>query len=110
MYSIFIFALDYRSISCYPEAQVVPVELRGAFGAANGRGGKSMNGWELPPAQGLYDPAQEHDACGVGFVVDIQGRVSRSIVEQSLTVLKNLLHRGACGCETNTGDGAGNPG
>ena len=66
-----------------------------------------MNGWELPPAQGLYDPAQEHDACGVGFVVDIKGRVSRSIVSQSLTVLKNLLHRGACGCETNTGDGAG---
>jgi glutamate synthase (ferredoxin) len=66
-----------------------------------------MNGWELPPAQGLYDPAHEHDACGVGFVVDIQGRVSRSIVTQSLTVLKNLLHRGACGCETNTGDGAG---
>jgi len=66
-----------------------------------------MNGWELPPAQGLYDPAQEHDACGVGFVVDIKGRVSRSIVAQSLTVLKNLMHRGACGCETNTGDGAG---
>ncbi|MBI3933090.1 MAG: glutamate synthase large subunit, partial [Acidobacteria bacterium] len=66
-----------------------------------------MNGWELPPAQGLYDPAHEHDACGVGFVVDIKGRVSRSIVAQSLLVLKNLLHRGACGCETNTGDGAG---
>jgi glutamate synthase (ferredoxin) len=66
-----------------------------------------MNGWGLPPAQGLYNPAYEHDACGVGFVVDIQGRVSRSIVEQSLTVLKNLMHRGACGCETNTGDGAG---
>src|SRR3990172_173550 len=66
-----------------------------------------MNGWELPPAQGLYDPAHEHDACGVGFVVDIKGRISRSIVTQSLTVLKNLMHRGACGCETNTGDGAG---
>ncbi|HWP84510.1 MAG TPA: glutamate synthase large subunit, partial [Terriglobia bacterium] len=66
-----------------------------------------MNGWGFPPAQGLYDPAHEHDACGVGFVVDIKGRVSRAIVEQSLTVLKNLLHRGACGCETNTGDGAG---
>ncbi len=61
----------------------------------------------LPPAQGLYDPAHEHDACGVGFVVDIKGRKSHAIVTQALTVLKNLLHRGACGCEVNTGDGAG---
>ena len=61
----------------------------------------------LPPAQGLYDPAHEHDACGVGFVVDIKGRRSHAIVSQALTVLKNLLHRGACGCEVNTGDGAG---
>jgi len=60
-----------------------------------------------PPAQGLYDPAHEHDACGVGFVVDIKGRKSHAIVSQALTVLKNLLHRGACGCEVNTGDGAG---
>jgi glutamate synthase (ferredoxin) len=61
----------------------------------------------MPPAQGLYDPAREHDACGVGFVVDIKGRKSHAIVSQALTVLKNLLHRGACGCEPNTGDGAG---
>ncbi|HXJ80162.1 MAG TPA: glutamate synthase large subunit [Candidatus Methylomirabilis sp.] len=61
----------------------------------------------LPPAQGLYDPAHEHDACGVGFVVDITGRPSHAVVDQALTVLKNLLHRGACGCEVNTGDGAG---
>ena len=61
----------------------------------------------MPEAQGLYDPAHEHDACGVGFVVDIKGRKSHAIVSQSLTVLKNLLHRGACGCEVNTGDGAG---
>ncbi len=60
-----------------------------------------------PPAQGLYDPAHEHDACGVGFVVDIKGRRSHAIVSQALEVLKNLLHRGACGCEVNTGDGAG---
>ena len=60
-----------------------------------------------PPAQGLYDPAHEHDACGVGFVVDIKGRRSHSIVQQALSVLINLLHRGACGCEANTGDGAG---
>ncbi len=61
----------------------------------------------LPRAQGLYDPQYEHDACGVGFVVDIQGRKSHDIVVKALTVLKNLLHRGACGCEANTGDGAG---
>ena len=60
-----------------------------------------------PPAQGLYDPRHEHDACGVGFVVDIKGRRSHTIVRQALQVLINLLHRGACGCEPNTGDGAG---
>src|SRR5204862_5757037 len=58
-------------------------------------------------AEGLYDPAHEHDACGVGFVVDIKGRKSHAIVRQALAVLINLLHRGACGCEPNTGDGAG---
>src|SRR5438477_1891860 len=60
-----------------------------------------------PPAQGLYDPRHEHDACGVGFVVDIKGRKSRSIVKDAIQVLLNLQHRGACGCEKNTGDGAG---
>ena len=60
-----------------------------------------------PSAQGLYDPAHEHDACGVGFVADIKGRRSHTIVRQALQVLINLEHRGACGCEVNTGDGAG---
>jgi glutamate synthase (ferredoxin) len=60
-----------------------------------------------PQADGLYDPVHEHDACGVGFVVDIAGRRSHRIVEHGLTILINLLHRGACGCEANTGDGAG---
>jgi glutamate synthase (ferredoxin) len=55
--------------------------------------------------QGLYDPAHEHDSCGVGFVVDVKGRKSHAIVRKAL--LMNLLHRGACGCEPNTGDGAG---
>jgi len=62
---------------------------------------------DLPERQGLYDPRFEHDSCGVGFVVDIKGRKSHQIVVRALTVLKNLLHRGACGCEVNTGDGAG---
>ncbi len=59
------------------------------------------------PAQGLYDPRHEHDACGVGFVVHIKGQKTHSIVSQALQLLVNLLHRGACGCEVNTGDGAG---
>src|SRR5687767_12770890 len=60
-----------------------------------------------PLKQGLYDPAFEHDACGVGFVVDIKGRKSHQILQQGLQILTNLDHRGACGAEVNTGDGAG---
>jgi glutamate synthase (NADPH/NADH) large chain len=61
----------------------------------------------LPPKQGLYDPQFEHDACGVGFVVNVNGRKSHEIVRQALQVLRNLDHRGAAGSEANTGDGAG---
>ena len=60
-----------------------------------------------PGKQGLYDPQFEHDACGVGFVVDMKGRKSHRILQQGIQVLRNLDHRGACGCEVNTGDGAG---
>jgi glutamate synthase (ferredoxin) len=60
-----------------------------------------------PGKQGLYDPWFEHDACGVGFVVDIKGRKSNQIIRQGLQVLTNLDHRGASGAEVNTGDGAG---
>jgi len=60
-----------------------------------------------PRKQGLYDPNNEHDACGVGFVVNMKGKKSYQIVQQALTILVNLDHRGACGCEANTGDGAG---
>src|SRR6266853_4198698 len=60
-----------------------------------------------PQAEGLYDPRNEHDACGVGFVVNIKGGRSHAVVERGLEVLINLQHRGACGCEANTGDGAG---
>jgi glutamate synthase (ferredoxin) len=62
---------------------------------------------DAPPAQGLYDPRAEHDACGVGFVVHMKGRRSHDIVRKALQILINLEHRGACGCEANTGDGAG---
>ncbi|MCW5625473.1 MAG: glutamate synthase subunit alpha [Burkholderiales bacterium] len=61
----------------------------------------------LPQRQGLYDPANEHDACGVGFIAHIKGRKSHEIVEQGLQILKNLTHRGAVGADPRAGDGAG---
>ncbi len=61
----------------------------------------------LPAKQGLYDPQLEHDACGVGFVVNIRGEKSHEIVRSGLEILVNLTHRGACGCDPLTGDGAG---
>lgn len=61
----------------------------------------------IPQAQGLYNPEHEHDACGVGFVVNIKGQRSHEIVLKGLEVLDNLTHRGACGCDPLTGDGAG---
>ena len=69
--------------------------------------GLRMNPNGLPPKQGLYDPWFEHEACGVGFVVNVKGVKSHEIICQGLKILINLNHRGACGCETNTGDGAG---
>jgi glutamate synthase (ferredoxin) len=60
-----------------------------------------------PKKQGLYDPQFEHDSCGIGFVVNIKGEKSHAIINNALTILRNLQHRGACGCEVNTGDGAG---
>jgi glutamate synthase domain-containing protein 2/glutamate synthase domain-containing protein 1/glutamate synthase domain-containing protein 3 len=62
---------------------------------------------EPPAAEGLYDPRYEHDACGVGFLVNIAGEKSHKLVEDAVQILVNLQHRGACGCEDNTGDGAG---
>ena len=56
---------------------------------------------------GLYDPAFEHDACGIGFVTSVKGHKSHQHITDALTVLENMEHRGACGCESNTGDGAG---
>src|SRR5271155_4507590 len=74
---------------------------------------QNQNDWRAqtqisaPPKQGLYDPQFEHDACGLGFVVDIKGRKSHKLVSDALQILANLDHRGAVGCEPNTGDGAG---
>ncbi|MBK9166998.1 MAG: glutamate synthase large subunit [Bryobacterales bacterium] len=61
----------------------------------------------LPPAQGLYHPNTERDACGIGFVVNVKGERSHDIILKGIQVLINLTHRGACGCDPETGDGAG---
>ena len=62
----------------------------------------------LPPgAQGLYHPRHEHDACGVGFVCHMRGEKSHDVIHKALRILVNLTHRGACGCDEKTGDGAG---
>ncbi|HEX8914165.1 MAG TPA: glutamate synthase large subunit, partial [Humisphaera sp.] len=61
----------------------------------------------LPPAQGLYDPQFEHDACGVGFICHMKGQASHQIVVDALQMLSNMNHRGGCGCEEDSGDGAG---
>src|SRR5512143_272465 len=61
----------------------------------------------LPPKQGLYDPRNEHDACGVGFVVNIKGHKSNALIRQALQILVNLDHRGAVGADPLVGDGAG---
>ncbi|KRT54100.1 glutamate synthase large subunit [endosymbiont of Ridgeia piscesae] len=66
-----------------------------------------MNQGALPPRQGLYDPANEHDACGVGFVANIKGEKSHQIVQQGLEILDRLTHRGAVGADPKAGDGAG---
>jgi glutamate synthase (NADPH) large chain len=61
----------------------------------------------LPKAQGMYRPENEHDACGLGFVANIEGQKSHDIVLKGIQILVNLTHRGACGCDPETGDGAG---
>jgi len=64
-------------------------------------------GTRAPEEQGLYSPANEHDACGVGFVAHIKGQASHSIISQGLQILENLDHRGAVGADELMGDGAG---
>ena len=62
---------------------------------------------QTPKPQGLYDPAYEHDSCGVAFVADVAGRRSHDVVRRGLSALRRMDHRGARGAEPNTGDGAG---
>ncbi len=69
-----------------------------------------MTSFQAPTSEnqyGLYNPTQEHDACGVGFVADILGRKSHQTVSDAIRILVNMSHRGACGCDAETGDGAG---
>ncbi len=66
-----------------------------------------MNKHHLPEKQGLYDPRNEHDACGIGFVANIKGEKSNNILKQALTAVKNLSHRGGAGSEPTSGDGVG---
>ncbi len=73
----------------------------------NAHGRKSIAQYGLPKAHGLYNPENEHDACGVGFVANIKGERSRQILDDADRILLHMTHRGACGCEENTGDGAG---
>jgi len=61
----------------------------------------------MPRKQGLYDPGNEKDSCGVGFLCHLKGQKSRSIIEGALEMCVNMDHRGGCGCDANTGDGAG---
>src|ERR1017187_5644902 len=56
---------------------------------------------------GLYDERFEHDSCGIGFIANLRGNKSHESISNALTILENMEHRGACGCENNTGDGAG---
>ncbi len=86
-----------------------PVFCVARFRRLEGLGGPldAMKHYGLPRAQGLYDPRFEHDSCGIGFVANIKGKPSHKIIEQGVEVLVNLTHRGACGCDPETGDGAG---
>ena len=63
--------------------------------------------WGLPDKHGLYDPVFEKDSCGVGFVAHIKGESTHQIVLDAEHILRRMVHRGGCGCEANTGDGAG---
>ena len=66
-----------------------------------------LNGEKDKFRQGLYDPRNEHDSCGIGFIADIRNRKSHKIVRDGLTILENLTHRGAVGADPLAGDGAG---
>jgi len=94
--------MDFQGAPEVRETLTLPSPARG-----EGEGPLTPPSLQSVEGTGLYDPRSEHDSCGVGFVVDLSGHKSNALVLQALKVLVNLQHRGACGCEANTGDGAG---
>uniref|UniRef100_A0AAG5D446 Glutamate synthase [NADH] n=1 Tax=Anopheles atroparvus TaxID=41427 RepID=A0AAG5D446_ANOAO len=78
-----------------------------ASGDATESSKTSQMAWETPAAQGLYDPQNEHEACGVGFIVSIEGKPNHKILRDAQTLAIRMNHRGACACDNDTGDGAG---
>ncbi len=80
-------------------------ETHPSNGSAPRRANSNSRG--IPGPQGLYHPNQEHDGCGIGFVANIEGKKSHAVVSNGIQILENLVHRGACGCDPQTGDGAG---
>ncbi len=86
------------------ESATEDLEARGATPAERSR---AVMDYGLPAAQGLYDPRNEKDSCGVGFVADMKGRKSHTIIEHGIKILENLEHRGAVGADPRAGDGAG---
>src|SRR5262249_46373095 len=84
-----------------------PVDKRGAGSRPGERSNIRGFAMAAPTRQGLYDPRNEHDACGVGFVVNFKGRKSNDLIRRGLQILLNLDHRGAVGADPLVGDGAG---
>src|SRR5260370_920914 len=95
-----------RGLGCSPRAAIATRCRRGESAASDG-GVKERKRMALQRDRGLYDPRNEHDACGVGFVANIKGRKSHDIIERGLQILVNLDHRGAVGADPLMGDGAG---
>jgi glutamate synthase (NADPH/NADH) large chain len=89
--------------------KVAASELKGAISRARARKAVPPAGWlnGRPPAQGLFDPAREHDACGVGIIADMSNAKRHDIIEKGLKILLNLRHRGAVGADPKLGDGCG---
>ena len=99
--------ISQESILDHCDGAYRPLEERNANVAITCCNATSGLRTTAPGPRALYDPAYEHEACGVGFVAHIKGVASRQIVDDAERILRHMTHRGACGCEENTGDGAG---
>src|SRR6516165_5369589 len=87
--------------------KIAPAARKGARSVLSTASGEESDQMALPERQGLYDPRNEHDSCGIGFVANIKGRKSHDIIARGLQILVNLDHRGAVGADPLVGDGAG---